>query len=98
MSWSWVPSWIAGRGRRGLAARAHQWWNRRELVGRGLVDHAKGKRHAPLVHALVVADAALEQVGVGEHDLLAGEAAHARGLEADLFDRAQLGAAPDEGA
>ncbi len=60
-----------------------------ELIGRGLVEHPELEGHAPLLHAAVVADAAGEEVVVGEDQLLAAEAADAGGLQAHVLDGAQ---------
>src|SRR5690606_24688779 len=60
--------------------------NAGQLVVRRLVGDADGDHAAALAHAPVVADAALQQVAVGEDQLLPGHTAHARGLQPDALD------------
>src|SRR3990170_7363447 len=59
-----------------------------ELRKRGIVGDSHFECDAPLLHPLEVADAALKQIGVGEHDQLAIQAAHVRGLESYVLDGA----------
>jgi len=56
------------------------------LRGSGIHD-AEAEDNAPLFHALVVADAAFQKIVVGKNELLAAQAANARGLESDVLDR-----------
>ena len=51
--------------------------------------HIELEERAPLDHATEVTQPRLQQVGVTEDDLLAGEAAHARALDADVLDGPQ---------
>ncbi len=60
-----------------------------QLLKRGLIDDTNAEDDSALKHALVVADAAAQQVCVGNNNLLAAQAPHAGGLDADLLDGAQ---------
>src|SRR5690606_36755437 len=63
---------------------------------RGSIVNVELKNHSPLIHPPIVAETALEQVAVGEDQLLAAERAHPSGLQADAFDRTELLARNDE--
>ena len=60
-----------------------------EHLGGRVVRDVEIEQHAPLIHAAEVAQAALQQIAVADDDLLAGHAAHARRLEADVLDDAR---------
>ena len=56
-----------------------------------VVGHANRRERALFVGAAEIAHAALQDIGVRQNDLLAGLAAQARGLDADVFDLADEG-------
>src|ERR1039458_5223759 len=55
---------------------------------RRIVDQGQVEQRAPLAGAAEIAHPALEQIGIGDDDLLAGHTAQPRALDADLLDRA----------
>ena len=86
----------------GLNDLLYDRWDLDQFLVRCLVGHAEDERHAALVHASIVADAAAQQIGIGKDELFAGETADARALEADVLYRADVlpdgdGIANDEG-
>ena len=72
----------------GLDGFLHEFGDLLEYLGPGAVDHAGLEDDAALGEVLVIADARAEQVGVGDHHYLAGQAADAGGFEADMLDGA----------
>ena len=60
----------------------------RSDVRRRAIRHVQIEQRPPLANAAVVPHAALQDVRVGEDHLLAGRAADARALHADVLDRA----------
>src|SRR5690606_1175841 len=67
----------------------HQPGNLGHLLARRTVRYAEVEDDAALVHPLVVADAALQQVGVGENELLAGQTPNPGRLQPHLLHRAE---------
>ncbi len=62
-----------------------------DAIRRCVVGDPQGLQDPPLLHALEVAHAALQEVRVGEDDLLAGNGAHTGGLEPDVLHGAREG-------
>ena len=60
-----------------------------DSLGRGVVGDVELEHDPPLLHPLVIADAALEQIVVRHDDLLAAETADAGRLEPDMLHGAE---------
>ena len=87
---------VEARVVRRLHRLAHQARGLLERVRRGVELHSELGHDPALAHALVVPDAALDEVLVGEDELLAAERPDAGGPETDLVDGAHLVADDDE--
>ena len=65
-------------------------WNTLEFVSWRVIRDTDDKGNASLKHPAVIANAAAQQVGVREYDLLTGEAAYTGCFQTDIFNPAKV--------